>query len=258
MKTLNRLAQKLTTPAAALVFAGALFACQGSAAGEAELETAQHPVCSDSQADLARDTENGGNTFEHRDPVMAGEQGTENSAAANGNATDIAAKKADDAKNGGADLVSRLHGCGKVSYRSLGRYLTARGVNIGNTAPAGSAGQLYRDGRTSLGAPSYAGRVREAMFPSTAAHAKLFDILVAASAEVQTNLGAPNGACPGVQVMAAGKMTKDAASCILGMEASDDVVTQANDIIAGNPVQADGVRIAISTLMTSTFTCSMQ
>jgi hypothetical protein len=256
MKTITRLAQKLTTPAVAIVFTGALWACQGSAAGEADLETAQHPVCSDSQADLARDTENGGATFEHRDPVMAGEQGTENSAAANGNATDIAAKKADDAKNGGADLVSRLHGCGKVSYRSLGRYLSARGVNLMNGAE-GSAGKLYQEGRTSLGAPSYAGRVREAMFPSTAAHAKLFDILVAASAEIQTNLGAPTGACPGVQVMAAGKMTKDAASCIIGMEASDDVVTQANDIIAGNPVQADGVRIAISTLMTSTFTCSM-
>jgi hypothetical protein len=244
-------------PAACAIFFSV--ACEQQGEGNAQLDVVQSAACSENAREVARNVENGGTSFQHKEPTTGMEQGTTESAAANANATDIEAKKADDQKNGGADLVARMHGCGKVPYATLKRYLTSRGVNMANTAD-GSAGQLFAEGSNALGAPAYKGRIREAMFPSTAAHAKLFDVLVAAANEMKQplpgGLGAAGGACPGVSVVTAGKFNKDAASCILGTEASEDVMNQVTDIMAGNA--GDGVQIAIAALLTSTFTCSVQ
>jgi hypothetical protein len=55
---------------------------------------------------------------------------------------------------------SRIHGCTKMRYATLGNVLASRGVALG-AAGADSAGRIYRDGRAALGGPNYPARVRE-------------------------------------------------------------------------------------------------
>jgi hypothetical protein len=231
----------------------ALLACQAADETAAEAPTTQSTLalCTEEES-AAQDNQRGSTDFHHSPPAVADEA---SQTAASTNATDLFDKKTNDAANGGADFVARMHGCGKLPYETLGRYLSSHGVNLASTTPDG-AGQLYREGAGALGAPVYRGRVREAMFPSTSAHTKLYDILVAASAEMVTNLGVAGGACPGITIARGGKLTNDAVTCIIGVEASEGVMTQADELVAGNSV--DGLRIAISALLTSTLRCTVQ
>lgn len=163
--------------------------------------------------------------------------------------SNVEAKKSDDLLNGGADRVSRMHGCEKVSYDALGKILAARGVNI----TGGTTGNMYKNGMASLGVANYRSRIREAAFPSTASHAKQFDIFVAAAPEIIANLKTST-ACPGMSVLGAdGKFSKDAISCIIGAPATDDFKVIADQALIDNPT--DGAKIAVASLLTSTYAC---
>lgn len=187
-----------------------------------------------------------------KDPeaTAGGEDNTQNHM--NGNEdpnSNVEAKKSDDLLNGGADRVSRMHGCEKISYDALGKILAARGVNI----TGGTAGNMYRNGTPSLGVANYRSRIREAAFPSTASHAKQFDIFVAAATDIIANLKTST-ACPGLSVLGAdGKFSKDAISCIIGAPAGDDFKVIADQALADNPT--DGAKIAVASLLTSTYAC---
>jgi hypothetical protein len=192
-----------------------------------------------------------------RDPngTGGGEQPHENDpgAAARGEAPTQAPETQPDQQVGSAEVVARLHACGKIQYASLGSILATRGVNVQN-ATANSAGALYRAGGASLGVASYQGRVPEATFHSTASLAKQMDVFTAAATEVQTNL-ATSTACQGVALQTNGQFTKDGISCIIGKPAKDEHVALANQAVSQAADQATGIRIAIAALLNAAHTC---
>jgi hypothetical protein len=160
------------------------------------------------------------------------------------------------AATGSPEVTSRLHGCGKLSVASIGQLLQSRGLTGKGQLPkdAQSGVAIYGAGDTaaSLGAANYAGRAAEAAFASTSAISKEFDIFTMASYDVLApDWAAP--ACPGVQLFAAGKFTKDGISCLIGKPATDQHVAIANDAIANNPT--DGAKIATAALLSAAHTC---
>ena len=169
---------------------------------------------------------------------------------------------ADDAKVGSAEVVARLHSCSKITYSGLGNILANHGVNTGSTAQ-NSAGLLYKGGSSALGVANYGGRVAEMIIPSTAALSKQFDIMVAASQEIQA--AAKGGtlkmtACPSTQLIdSSGNFTKDGLSCLMGKPATADHLSIANDAITQATAQGltkdQGQQIAIASILEAAHTC---
>jgi hypothetical protein len=168
----------------------------------------------------------------------------------NGGTSDNTAQKIEnETKVGGANVVARLHACGKMQNATLGKYLLSRGV------PQASKGyQAFMNGIQSLGAPSYGARVPEAPFPSVSAHSKMFDIAVMVAPDVIANMKTST-ACPAVELLAAdGKsFTKDGISCITGTPATDTHVEVSRLAIADNAT--DGAKLAVAALIQSTIVC---
>src|SRR5439155_11374617 len=110
---------------------------------------------------------------------------------------------------------------------------------------------------------NYGGRVPEMIIPSTAALSKEFDILVAASIEIQAaakagTLNMP--ACPSTQLIdTTGNFTKDGLSCLMGKPATADHISIANDAIAQAVSQSltkdQGQQIAIAAILEAAHTC---
>jgi len=160
-----------------------------------------------------------------------------------------------DAQVGSPEVVARLHSCAKIPYVTLGAILASRGVNMAAAATGQTAGGLYKTGAAALGMANYAGRVPEAIIASTASMAKQFDILVAASSEVQKNL-TNSKACPGVTIAdATGKFSKDGISCIMGKPATDAHVTLANQLVTQAADVNTGVQLATAALLEAAHTC---
>ena len=57
-------------------------------------------------------------------------------------------------------FASRVHSCRKVRFRTIGRVLASRGVNLDADGEL-SAGLMYRSSDQSLGAPNYGARIPE-------------------------------------------------------------------------------------------------
>lgn len=194
-----------------------------------------------------------------RDPngTGGGQQGEEHNndpgAALPGETPTQAPEAQPDQQVGSAEVVSRLHACGKIQYAALGSILSTRGVNVAS-ATANSAGLLYRNGGASLGIANYQGRVPEATFHSTASMAKQMDIMVSASTEMQANLATSTG-CQGTTLQTAGVFTKDGISCIIGKPARDEHVALANQAVTQATDQTTGIRIAIAALINAAHTC---
>src|SRR5690606_27116732 len=143
----------------------------------------------------------------------------------------------------------RLHACGKLTYASLGSFLSSRGLTgQGGGRPNGiqSSQQIYNGAAAAYGTAYYNGRVAETVYASTSAMSKMMDIFAMASYDaVADNCAAE--ACPDTQILgAAGKFTKDGLSCLMGKPALDEHVAIAHDAIAKNP--EDGAQIAIFAL----------
>jgi hypothetical protein len=156
---------------------------------------------------------------------------------------------------------SRVHGCVKVRYSTVGNMLASRGVSTG-----GTAGTLFTSGMNSMGAPVYDSRVRENLVPSTAGMSRLFDIFTSAVAKILTNF--PNvEACKvggaAVPLFDGGGATcnTEAFSCLLGAPASAAHIDICNKTIAGAknaagaPDQAIGQRLAVAVMLAAAHTC---
>ena len=169
---------------------------------------------------------------------------------------------AEEAQVGSAEVVARLHSCSKITYSAMGNILKNHGVNTGSTTQ-NSAGLLYKGGASALGVANYGGRVPEMIIPSTAALSKEFDIMVAASIEIQAaaKAGTLNmTACPGTQLLdSSGNFTKDGLSCLMGKPATADHISIANDAITQATSQGltkdQGQQIAIASILEAAHTC---
>jgi hypothetical protein len=157
---------------------------------------------------------------------------------------------------GSAEAAARIHGCTKVSFDALGAVL--KGLGADKRTQGNTAWNMYRSPQNAraLGVANYAARVPEALFASTSATAKQFDILVAAAQEIVT-ANEPLPACPSVKLLDDNKLTKDGISCLLGKPAQDQHVALANDLIAqkGEAGRSTGQALAIAALLEAAHTC---
>jgi len=153
---------------------------------------------------------------------------------------------------------SRVHGCRKMRYDTLGTVLASRGVDLASEEPT-SAGAMYRSADQALGAPNYAGRVPEATELTVASSSRLFDILVQAAPEILANLPSreecfERGA--GVTFLdAAGRCSEPGLTCLLGETATPEHVALCNDTISRAATPEEGQRIAVASLLAAQFTC---
>ena len=126
-----------------------------------------------------------------------------------------------------------------------------------NQQPSNGDGPCHRvvdhTGKNVLVA-NYGGRVPEALFSSTSAMAKQFDVMIAASQEVLTNLATSSG-CSGVALVQNNQLTRDGISCILGKPAREEHVALANNLITQATDPVTGQRLAISALLEAAHAC---
>jgi hypothetical protein len=178
-----------------------------------------------------------GNTFDHPGELMGGANGT----------TDVSQRQHDEQAIGTPEEVARLHGAQKISYVALGKMLTDFGVNLAGGTPL-SAGQLYSDGKSALGAPIYSSRTPEMWTPSTSALAKEYDIFYAGAADIIANID-QSKRCPGVVLIQNGQLTEDGISCLIGKPATAAHLTLANKLIAESGDPTKGAQLAVATLL---------
>ncbi len=167
------------------------------------------------------------------------------------------------------DIASRMHGCQKVAYASLGTFLAGRGVNLalvnsGSTPP--SAGQLYAGATDAFGVPAPDSRLREPSFLTTAGATKLFDIFMQAALEIIPNISSPTKA-PDCTVGGANSAmfdstgcVQDSVTCLIGRPATPDDIILCNLILAKadptNPADvATKQQIAVATMLSAAHTC---
>lgn len=171
-------------------------------------------------------------------------------------------------EEGPPEIRGRLHSCSKISYASLGEFLTSRGVNLeaaaGNGQPK-TAGQLYKQGKDSLGTANYDAREPEAYFHTSAGATKLFDIFVQAAPEIIANVQN----VPACQVGGVGKPMFDATtgecvfealSCVMGRPAKSQDLKLCNAMLAhaapGNQADLDlKRRITVAAFLSAAHTC---
>ncbi len=161
-------------------------------------------------------------------------------------------------REGPPRYASRVHGCAKVRYRTLGNLLLSRGVNLGLTDPV-SAGQIYRTGAGALGGPNFAGRVRETIELGLATTSKMFDVYAQAASEIIANM--PNR--PECQVAGVGarlfddanQCLADGITCLIGVPATPAHIAICNQTVArANDIES-GKRLAVAVLAAAAHTC---
>ena len=158
----------------------------------------------------------------------------------------------------------RMHVCGKITYASLGRVLTSRGIATGNTV-ADSAGLLYQTGANIMGVANYPARVAEADRNSTGGLTRLFDMFLAVSEELLPSatvdkLGSGT-ACPGVTLFdASNNCSADGFACLLGTPLSavqlsecSNAVKRIASLTSNDMLRAK--RMAVATIASSNFLC---
>jgi hypothetical protein len=160
-------------------------------------------------------------------------------------------------KQGPISFTSKMHACAKIKYASISNVLTGLGVNMASTT-ALSAAVLYKNGAASLGAPSYANRVRENIAVTTSGSSTLFDTFVAAAPEIITAMPTLEkckvGGAPAVLFDAAG-CHADGISCIIGSAASAGHVELCNLTLSRASDPMVGQRLAVAALLAAAYTC---
>jgi len=162
-------------------------------------------------------------------------------------------------------IDTHLHGCPKVAFNSLGRFLKDRGVNITNNT-AGSAGFLYKNARDTFGVPPFDSRAGETSFHTTASATKLFDIFVQAAPEIIANIGdgAKAPACvlngTSTPMFTGNQCESQAVSCLLGRPATTADVQLCNAVLAeavlSDPADVTKKQhIAVATILAAGNTC---
>jgi len=160
----------------------------------------------------------------------------------------------------------RMHVCGKITYDTLGRILTTRGIATGIASPpADSAARLYQTGANIMGVANYPARVAEADRNSTGGLTRLFDMFLAVADELLPSaaidrLGSGT-ACPGTTLFdASNNCNADGFACLLGVPVSTVQLAEcsasvkriasltSNDILRAK-------RMAVATIASSNFLC---
>ena len=153
---------------------------------------------------------------------------------------------------------ARVHTCRKVRYRTIGRVLASRGVDLEAEADT-SAGFMWRDADQALGAPNYGARVPETSELTVASASRLFDILVQAAPEIIAALPSrPECTIGGTGAAlfdAADNCTDDGLTCLLGVPATTAHIELCNDIVDRAATPAEGRVIAVASMMAAAFTC---
>jgi hypothetical protein len=161
-------------------------------------------------------------------------------------------------EQGPPKYTSRVHGCPKVKYATLGNLLASRGVNIGDQT-ALSAGQIYTSSDQALGVANYAARQRENLELTTAAASKEFDIYAQAAPEIIANL--PNR--PECQVGGVGAVLfndqnqcmPDGITCLIGVPATPSHLELCNLTVSRASDVETGKNMAVAALLAAAHTC---
>jgi hypothetical protein len=161
-------------------------------------------------------------------------------------------------REGPPRYTSRVHGCPKMRYRTLGNVLASRGVDLAAGGEL-SAGGLYAAGGPALGAPNYAARVRENIDLGLATTAKMFDVYVQAAPEIIANLlGRPECQIGGAGAQlfdAANHCVADGVSCLIGVPATATHLDVCNETIRRAADVETGKRLAVAVLAAAAHTC---
>jgi hypothetical protein len=160
-------------------------------------------------------------------------------------------------KDGPPSFTSHMHPCTKLRYQTLGNVLRSVGINTASTTML-SAGQLYRDGDSAMGAPNYANRIRENIGITTSGASRLFDVLAAGAPEIiaavptlqRCQIGGT-----GVQLFNGSTCVLDGISCLIGVPAQPAHVELCNLTISRASSQQIGQRLAVAVLMAAAYTC---
>jgi hypothetical protein len=160
------------------------------------------------------------------------------------------------AEEGPPAYRSRVHGCRKMRYRTVGRMLSDLGVNL--QAPSG-AGALYRSSDQALGAPNYAARIPETTQLTTASASRLFDLLVVAAPEIIANVESSER-CQvggrGVSVFdASGSCTEEGLTCLLGEPATTEHVALCDLMVDRATSPEIGRVVAVASVLAAAATC---
>ena len=166
-------------------------------------------------------------------------------------------------KEGPPRYTSHVHSCPKVRYATLGRVLTSLGVaNVGGTAPALSAADLYNTGDNAMGASNYANRIRENIGISTSGASREFDIFAAAAPQIiaaiptlnRCKTGGPTGA-PASLFNAQGQCEASGITCLIGVPAEAAHLELCNITVTSASTPAVGQRLAVAALLAAAYTC---
>jgi hypothetical protein len=153
---------------------------------------------------------------------------------------------------------SRVHGCTKLRYRTIGNVLTSRGVDTASTT-ALSAGDLYNTGRSALGGPNYGARIRENIDITTSGASRLFDIFVQAAPEIIANLSSrPECQIAGVGAQlfnSSNQCMAEGITCLLGVPAAPGHLELCNYAVMHTADVEAGKRIAVASLLAAGHTC---
>lgn len=161
-------------------------------------------------------------------------------------------------REGPPRYTSRIHGCAKIRYRTIGNLLASRGVNLALTDQL-AAGQIYRSSAGALGGPNFAGRVRETTELGLATTSKMFDVFAQAAPEIIASM--PNR--PECQVSGVGARLFDASNqcladgitCLIGVPATAEHVAICNQTVARADDVESGKRLAVAVLAAAAHTC---
>lgn len=161
-------------------------------------------------------------------------------------------------REGPPRYTSRVHGCPKMRYATLGSLIASRGVNLAAPGPV-SAGRIWSTGRAALAASNYAARIRENVDLGLATASKVFDIYVQAAPEIIANLPLrPACQIAGVGAVlfdAAGRCDADGISCLIGVPATQQHLDICNQTIARASDAATGKQLAVAVLAAAAHTC---
>lgn len=152
---------------------------------------------------------------------------------------------------------SRVHGCPKMRVATLGRILTSVGVDINNPADL-SAGQLYRDGLTAMGAANFPNRIRENIGVTTSGASRLFDIFAAGADEIIAavpNLERCKVNGVSAQLFDGNQCRLDGITCLIGTPAQAAHVELCNITIQNASDPTVGKRLAVAAIMAAAHTC---
>lgn len=143
--------------------------------------------------------------------------------------------------------TSRLHGCPKMRYATLGNVLASRGVDLSTSE--------YTTSAQALGAPNYPARIRENIDLGLSTTAKLFDIYIQAAPEIIANI-ASTPACGGAPLFdASGNCNARGITCLIGVPATPVHVAICNDTVRQASDVESGKRLAVAVLASAAHTC---